>query len=388
MNSNSTRTSGILDKAKWSVMLAGLLWIVAGAAGALPWPPMPAEARRTLYAINQPADNRGSISVYDINAGHRLIRFIQTVAGVRDVRGVVASAVTGKLYVAYQDVAGTGRIYCLNIYNDTILWNRVVAPGVDRLALSPDGQLLFVPTWEDNSADFINIVDANTGRIVRRVYFSNHSHDTQYPLSGPVFQETKANDGSGRYLYLINPQSYAVSSVGPFSGILGPYAVNGSSTYAVADVTHLWGIQVANLKTGKIITATIPNHPLGDPGLLHGIGWTPDESEVWQSGHDPHAYIWDMHNPMAPTLKRVLSLRNGPPHWLTFTIEGDFAYIAIEKNSNRKTEIFDARTLSSVGEIESSEDMLEIDFASGKVSQVGDQFGIGRKTEAAIVRSD
>jgi hypothetical protein len=388
MNSTSTGTSGIPDKAKWSVLLAGLLLIVAGATGALPAPEMPVEARRTMYAINQPANDRGSISVYDINAGHRLIRIIRTVAGVRDVRGVVASAITGKLYVAYQDVAGTGRIYCLSIYDDTILWNRVVAPGVDRLAISPDGQLLYVPTWEDNSADFINIVDANTGTIVRRVYFSSHSHDTQYPLSGPVFQETKAGDGSGSYLYLINPQSYVVSSVGPFSGILGPYAVNGSSTYAVADVTHFWGIQVANLKTGKIITATIPNHPLGDPGLLHGIGWAPDESEVWQSGHDSHAYIWDTHNPMAPALKRVLSLRNGPPHWLTFAIEGDYAYIAPEKNSNHKTEIFNARTHSSVGVIESSEDMLEIDFANGKVSRVGDQFGIGRTTEAAIVRSD
>jgi hypothetical protein len=34
-----------------------------------------------------------------------------------------------------------------------------------------------------------------------------------------------------------------------------------------------------------------------------------------------------------------------------------------------------------VGLIGSSEDMLEIDIADGKISRVGDQFGIGRVRE-------
>jgi len=29
-------------------------------------------------------------------------------------------------------------IYCLNVYDDTIHWNRAVSPGVDRLAINPD----------------------------------------------------------------------------------------------------------------------------------------------------------------------------------------------------------------------------------------------------------
>jgi len=140
------------------------------------------------------------------------------------------------------------------------------------------------------------------------VYFSNRSHDTQFPLSGPVFQETKATDGSGHYLYLVDPSSYAVSRIGPYSGILGPYAVDSRSRYVVSNVTGLWGMQVADIKTGQIVSANIPDHPAGEPGLLHGIGWTPDESEVWQSsGHsDPHIYVWSMSEPMAPKLKTKL----------------------------------------------------------------------------------
>ena len=361
-------------------ILSGLFVITAKVARATA--EMRSNAPRSLYAVNESSDDRGSISVYDIDAGHRLIKTIRTVPGVGDVRGVAISGVTGKLYVAYRDVSGTGMVYCLDVYNDSVLWNKAIAPGVDRLAINPDGKLLYVPTWEGGSSDYINVVDSTTGDIVRGVRFSNRSHDTQYPLSGPIFQETKSEDGSGNYLYLIDPSSYAVSRIGPYSGILGPYAVDSTSSYIANNVRDLWGMQVANLKTGEIITATIPNHPPGDAGLLHGIGWTPDQTEVWEntSGTDPHVYVWDMRNPMAPALKEILALRSGRgSHWLTFDIKGDYGYVAPVKNSPDGTEIFDARTHTSVRVIGSSEDMLEIDFADGKISQVGDQYGIGRR---------
>jgi hypothetical protein len=347
-------------------------------------PPPQGSVARTLYAVNQAADKRGSISVYDIDSGHRLIKTIQTVPNVADVKGVAVSAVTGKLYVAYRHASGTGMVYCFNVYNDTILWNKEVSPGVDRLAINPDGQLLYVPTWEEGSANFINVANADTGDIVRNVFFSSRSHDTQYPLSGPIFQETKAGDESGRYLYLIDPSSYAVSVVGPYSGILGPYAVDSTSTYVVNNVVGIWGMQVANIKTYKIETAIIPYHRPRHVDLLHGIGWTPDQTEVWQASTagDPHVYIWDMLDPMAPVLKDRLTLRSGSgTHWLTFDIKGDYGYIAPNKGSADGTEVFDARTHASVTVIGSSEDMLEIDFANGKISQVGDQYGIGRRNK-------
>ena len=361
-------------------ILSGLFVITAKAAR--PNEEMRPNVLRSLYAVNEASKDRGSVSVYDIDDGHRLIKTIQTVPGVGDVRGLAISAATGKLYVAYRDVSGTGMIYCLDVYNDSVLWNRAITPGVDRLAINPDGKLLYVPTWEGGSADYINVVDSTTSEIVRTVHFSNRSHDTQYPVSGPIFQETKAEDGSGNYLYLVDPGSYAVSRIGPYSGILGPYAVDSTSSYVVNNVRDLWGMQVADLKTGAIITATIPNHPSGYAGLLHGIGWTPDQSEVWanSSGTDPHVYIWDVRDPMTPVLKERLTLRSDRgSHWLTFDIKGDYGYVAPIKNSADGTEIFDARTHTSVGVIGSSEDMLEIDFRDGKITQVGDQYGIGRR---------
>src|SRR5215471_8351629 len=92
-----------------------------------------------LYAVNQAAATRGSISVYDIGAGHRLVKTVETVRGVGNVKGVAASTVTGRLYVAYRTRSGVGMIYCLSVYDDAELWNRAIDPAIDRLAIHPDG---------------------------------------------------------------------------------------------------------------------------------------------------------------------------------------------------------------------------------------------------------
>jgi hypothetical protein len=153
------------------------------------------------------------------------------------------------------------------------------------------------------------------------------------------------------------------------------------SRYVVNNVAGLWGMQVAELRSGRIVTASLAEHPPGEPGLLHGIGWTPDEREVWQSSSagDPHVYVWSMRDPMAPVLLERVSMKSRRgAHWLTFDIEGNYAYVAPNKSSDDATEVFDAHTHKSVGLIGSSEDMIEIDFADGKVSRVGDQYGVGR----------
>src|SRR5262249_41892831 len=104
---------------------AALLFILSGALASAAKTPgaSPEHNAALLYAVNQASNLRGAISVYDIAAEHQLIKTIRTVANVGDVRGVAASAATGKLYVAYIDVSGTGMVYCLNLYDDRIVWN-------------------------------------------------------------------------------------------------------------------------------------------------------------------------------------------------------------------------------------------------------------------------
>ena len=334
----------------------------------------PSLVTRFWYAVNE-SGNIGSISVYDMDNGHTLVKTIQTVSGISDPRGVVANATTGKLYVTYSP----GHVFCLDLKTDKVLWDQGYSPNVDRLAISPDGSTLYIPTNENTAdANYISIVNAADGSLVRTVTVDYRTHDAQYPLSGPLFQECKAS--TCNYLYMIDPRSYNVTKFGPFRGILAPYVVNSDSSYVAVTEVDWWGIQIGNLKTGKIYTAVPPNAPA--EGESHGIGMRPDEQEVWQSGPnpDPHEYVWNISDPRNPKLTHTLSLPS-TTHWMTFSIAGDYAYIAPGKLSSVPTQVYNTATYKVAATIGASEDMLEVDIDTfnREVTAVGDQYGIGRR---------
>jgi len=71
-----------------------------------------------------------------------------------DVSSVAGSTAIGRLYVAYRIRSGVGMIYCISVFDDAVLWNRAIDPDIDRLAIHPGGQLLYVATFESGSAEF------------------------------------------------------------------------------------------------------------------------------------------------------------------------------------------------------------------------------------------
>ena len=70
------------------------------------------------------------------------------------------------------------------------------------------------------------------------------------------------------------------------------------------------------------------------------------------------------------------------PHWITFSIDGRFAYVAGRKGSEDVTDVIEAATYQRVSSLGPSEDLLEVDFAGGTLVAVGNQFGIGRVTRS------
>src|SRR5262249_3214689 len=68
---------------------------------------------------------------------------------------------------------------------------------------SPDGQLLYVPTWEGGSAEYINVLESDSGNGVRRVHFSSRSHDALYPVT----QRVRKSAGSARSRGLGPPEA-------------------------------------------------------------------------------------------------------------------------------------------------------------------------------------
>jgi DNA-binding beta-propeller fold protein YncE len=354
-------------------------------------------AHRWFYAVNaantSTATPRGSVSVYDMDNGHGLVKTILTgLPMTAHPRGVVVSTVTNSMYISYRDADNSGNfhVYCLNLLTDSACAGYTKAPivGSDRLALDPNGTVLYVPTWEESTSKFIYEIDARTGAIIREITTGvTQEHDAQYPLSGPLFQESRAPSG-GNNLLKIYPGT-SVSSI-PFTSTIGPFVVNGKSTYVVANINGVNGFEIADLAAGNLIAKATQPGPIYWP---HGIAFNPSETQVWSSmkntaGREVVA-VWSMIKPiwwgmnLIPVFERTINSATSLVHWINFSIRGDYAYIAAGEYETANTLVFNTSNYTQVASLTHTEDMLEVDIiATGTVvnsiTAVGDQYGIGR----------
>jgi DNA-binding beta-propeller fold protein YncE len=271
-----------------------------------------------------------------------------------------------------------GHVAAIDLLTNSVVWDKVVhTPGVDRGNVTPNGSSLYVPTWEnDPNAPYELVLDAATGSEKARIALPARSHDTIVSLDGKrVFMETKSPTGA---MYIADTTSNTITET--ISGyccskVLAPFSINGSGTTMVNDVNGFSGFQIADVTHGRIIETVANVGTAGGDG--HGIAWTPNERQVWvDDGANAVVHVFDM---TAPSPKQVSVIHtSNPPHWLTFSIDGKFAYIAGRKGAGDPTDVIDPATLTRVGELGPSEDLLEVDFQQGSVVAVGNQFGVGR----------
>jgi outer membrane protein assembly factor BamB len=331
---------------------------------------------RYIYA----AFNNGSIHVYDIDNGHQEISVFETVPGVRDVRGACASAQTGMFYLAHQ-AATAGYVVAVDLYTGRVLWSRSYQPNVDRLSCLPDGRKLYVPCNESYEDDCLMVLDAATGDELIRISISARPHDCLNSLSGDrVYIETKSSD---LITVVDTVTDTVIGQIGPFAGIGGPYTINGGQTRLYGNFFGVNGFQVGNITTGEVLdTAVIAGQTTSVPGRLnqHGIGLRPDETEVWVNdgvGGQPFVHVFDV-TVSPPRQIQDVRLSYSNPHWVTFTIDGDYAYPSGPKLAELPADVIDTSTYQRVGSIGPSEDLLEVDFENGVITRVGNQFGVGR----------
>ena len=110
----------------------------------------------------------------------------------------------------------------------------------------------------------------------------------------------------------------------------------------------------------------------------HGIGLTPDEKEIWLAdAANQSLHVFDA-TVMPPRQVASIKLRE-QPGWVTFTLNGQYAYASTGEVIDTKTRRIVAALADETGRQVHSEKLLEIDFVDGQPSRNGDQFGIGGK---------
>jgi len=174
-----------------------------------------------------------------------------------------------------------------------------------------------------------------------------------------------------------------VKEVGPFGSMVRPFTVNGAETLCFVNVNELLGFEVGDLKTGKMLhrveVAGYEKGPVKRHGCpSHGIGLTPDEKELWLSdGANERMHIFDA-TVMPPKQIASIKLRD-QPGWVTFSLDGRYAYPSTGEVIDTKTRQIVATLTDEKRRMVQSEKVVEIVMEDGHPTRTGDQFGIGRK---------
>jgi DNA-binding beta-propeller fold protein YncE len=318
------------------------------------------------------------ILVFDIDDGYRFVRRIPTwdvPAGQKpeNVKGIVASAKTGRVYVTTLN-----HMMALDAVSGKKLWDKTYEGGCDRMALSPDGKILYVPQLE---GPLWHVVNASNGDIIASVETKSGSHNTIYSLDGTRVYMAGLKSP---LLSIADTSSHkVVSTIGPFANVIRPFTVNGSNTLCFVNVNGLLGFEVGDIVTGKklyhVEVQGYQHGPVKRHGCpSHGIALTPDEKELWLvDGANNAVHVFDS-TVMPPKQNTTIHLRDFPG-WISFSMDGHYAYVSTGEIVDAATKKIVATLQDEDGRQVESEKLLDLTIANGKVVRAGNQFGVGMK---------
>jgi DNA-binding beta-propeller fold protein YncE len=321
------------------------------------------------------------ILVFDMDNNHRFVKRIPTQGLHPDqtpsnVKGVAVSVPLNSIYISTLE-----SLQRIDLTTEKVLWEIPFEGGCDRMSISPDGKTMYLPSLEKT---FWNVVDCETGDIIKKIEVVKRAHNTIYGLSGNYVY---MGDIASPWLHVADTKTHTiVKKVGPFGNGIRPFTINGKETLAFVNVDDLLGFEVGDLKTGKLIDRIVvegwdkgPVRRHGNPS--HGIGLTPDEKEVWVSdGYNMRMHVFSA---VAPFQQLTTIPLQDMPGWVTFSMDGKYAYPS-------SGEVIDVKTRKILLTLQdefynnvASEKMVEIHFSDNKAVKAGDQFGLGQVTEAS-----
>ncbi|GAB3893270.1 hypothetical protein GCM10028803_07220 [Larkinella knui] len=369
------------------VLTSATAWVfTAEVEGTGPGPKIAPKVQRYLYVATPGVRNYlgyggHGIQVFDIDNQHRFVKFIPT-KGLQpngkpsNVKGVDVSLATNCIYISTLEA-----LQCIELTTEKVLWEKQYEGGVDRISISPDGLTIYMPSLEK---EFWTVVDAKTGDVITKIVTHSGSHNTIY---GPDGKLVYLAGLKSTMLNVADAKTHTITKkVGPFGADIRPFTINGSQTLVYVNVNGLLGFEVGDLESGKFLhRVVVEGFNIGDVKRhgcpSHGIGMTPDEKEIWLcDGANNRVHVFD--NTVMPPVQKTSILVRDMPGWITFSLDGKYAYPSTG-------DVIDVKTRKIVHTLEDqhsnwvqSEKMVEIHFSGGKAVAAGDQFGIGQQKKA------
>ena len=402
------------------ILLVATDWVVAQSQSAARGRP-PRGEKQLLYIPSSGtggggAANGAGILVFDVRNNFRFVKRIPTWdypawqgPDEDEVKGLEVSADTGLLYLA----TFTG-LAAFDLITEKQVWQQTYDGNCcDRLSLSPDSKILYVPQVGPVRAEGTDgwlVVDAITGKMLKKIDTpqSRGTHNTIFSPDGTKVFMAGLN---GAYVSVADPTTHTiVQTIGPFSAppehmnypnprpSVRPFTINGSGTLVFVNVNGLLGFEVGDVRTGEVLhRVEVPGYSWTRDRVMtegtgsHGIAMSPDEREIWLTD-TVHGVLHVFDSTVMPPkwMTAVQLVRRAPPgerrgldypDWVTFGLDGKYVYSSSGDVIEAATKQVVASLVDEFGRPMRSQKMVEVLFQDGKPVRVSDQFGYGHITE-------
>ena len=337
--------------------------------------------------------NVGVVSVYDMDHEWKSVGTISLPQAVSGIRGVTVSPSTHVMFVSYGgDGAGygPGSVLAYDLVTDEVLWTTDLSTGIDSGQVSPDGQLLYMPTGEQSSGTVWNVLSAADGELVKTIsggmapHNTIASHDGEFVYLGGRYSE---------YLSVYNTKTGQVRQIGPVTPGVRPFTVNGSNTLAFTTATEYDGFQVSSIATGKVLFTTSfgpvpPNLP--DSAPSHGISLSPNEKQLYVVDDvNKEIQVYDVSKVaegVAPAQIGVVAVAGlegietpcgydcGRGGWLQRSTDGHYVLVG---DSGDVIETATRKVVANLPTLLNTKISIEIDWANGVPVATSGRSGVG-----------
>jgi DNA-binding beta-propeller fold protein YncE len=338
----------------------------------------------------------GAIYVYDMDRRQRLVERVNLPAA-KGIRGVAASPSTHILYVSYGGDGGgngSGSLLAYDLLARRVLWTRHYDTGIDSMAISPDGRLIYMPSGELDASGVWNLLAANDGHVVGSIRAGAGAHNTVMSRDG-----RHVYLGGRNYNYLEVAETGTnkiVKRIGPLRSGVRPFTINGAETLAYTTATGFLGFQVSSIVSGRVLyTQSFPGFNWSASSFApsapsHGISLSPNGREVWvMDAPNSYVHVFDVSRVPAHPPRLVANVRLSRPMagedspcsydcardgWVQHSRDGRFVYVG------DSGDVINARThriVAYLPPLRETRKMLEIDWSNGAPVAATPREGVG-----------